>query len=149
MVVVNPGWGDSVQANKAGILEIGDLFVINKAERPGAAETERDLLGMLELSAIPDDAWRPPVLRTSAFSGEGVAELWATVLQHRDRQRADGSLERRRAARVDREVREIVVRLLERVALVRCRGPAYDALLAEVTSRRVDPHAAAERIAGA
>lgn len=149
MVVVNPGWGDSVQANKAGILEIGDLFVINKAERPGAAETERDLLGMLELTAIADDAWQPPVLRTSAFTGEGVPELWATVLAHRDRQRADGSLERRRSARVEREVREIVVRLLERVALDRCRGAAYDALLAEVLARRVDPHAAAERIAAA
>ncbi len=147
MVVVNPGWGDSVQANKAGILEIGDVFVINKAERPGAAETERDLLGMLELSAIPTDAWQPPVLRTSAMDGTGVAELWATVVAHVDRQRADGSLDRRRAARVERELREIVVRLLEQRALALCSGATYDALLGDVVARRIDPYAAAEQVA--
>jgi LAO/AO transport system kinase len=149
MVVVNPGWGDSVQANKAGILEIGDLFVINKAERVGAAETERDLLGMLELSDLAHDAWRPPILRTTASDGTGVGELWAAVMQHRDRQRADGTLERRRADRVERELREIVVRRLERRALELCAGERYESLLADIVSRRVDPHAAANAIVAA
>jgi LAO/AO transport system kinase len=146
MVVVNPGWGDSVQANKAGILEIGDLFVINKAERKGAAETERDLLGMLELTSLDHDAWRPPILRTTASDGTGIAELWAAVLAHRDRQRADGTLERRRAQRVEREVSEIVVRLLERKALSLCTGERYDELLTSIVERRIDPHAAAAKI---
>jgi LAO/AO transport system kinase len=146
MVVVTPGWGDSVQANKAGILEIGDLFVINKAERAGAAETERDLLGMLELTSMSHDAWRPPILRTTAANGSGIAELWAAVISHRDRQRADGTLEQRRAVRVDRELREIVVRLLERRALGLCAGERYDTLLSDIVARRIDPHAAAKLV---
>jgi LAO/AO transport system kinase len=147
LVVVNPGWGDSVQANKAGILEIGDIFVINKAERAGAAETERDLLGMLELSAIPEGAWSPPVLRTSAVDGTGVTALWETVLAHLDHQRAEGSLDRRRASRVERELREIVVRLLEQRALALCAGEDYRRILDEVVARRLDPYAAANRVA--
>ena len=75
VVVVNPGWGDAVQANKAGLLEIADVFVINKADRPGADETRRDLERMLDLTAPA--GWRPPVLATTAATGEGVDELWA------------------------------------------------------------------------
>src|SRR5207244_10231544 len=67
VVVVNPRWGDAVQAAKAGLLEIADLFVVNKADRPGAAETARDLEGMLDLGGELD--WRPPVLRTVATEG--------------------------------------------------------------------------------
>ena len=66
VVVVNPGWGDSVQANKAGLLEIADIFVINKSDRAGAQQTENDLMGMLELSGIAAQAWRPPIVRTVA-----------------------------------------------------------------------------------
>jgi len=74
VVVVNPGWGDSVQANKAGLMEIADIFVINKADRKGAEETKRDLEQMLDLSDIGQDDWRPPIVQTSAVSGEGVSE---------------------------------------------------------------------------
>ena len=70
VVVVNPGWGDAIQANKAGLLEIADLFVINKADRPGARETRRDLDLMLDLSAPGD--WRPPIVSTVAQTGEGI-----------------------------------------------------------------------------
>ena len=70
VVVVNPGWGDAVQANKAGLLEVADVFVINKADRPGARETRRDLEQMLDLSAPGD--WRPPIVETVAATGEGV-----------------------------------------------------------------------------
>ncbi len=69
VVVVNPGWGDAVQANKAGLLEIGDVFVINKADRTGVAETRRDLEQMLDLSALGD--WRPPIVPTVAARDEG------------------------------------------------------------------------------
>ncbi|MGH8920038.1 MAG: methylmalonyl Co-A mutase-associated GTPase MeaB, partial [Acidimicrobiales bacterium] len=75
VVVVNPGWGDSVQANKAGLLEIADIFAINKADRPGAEETRRDLDGMLDLNAEMGE-WRPPIVTTVAPAGEGVADLW-------------------------------------------------------------------------
>ena len=81
MVVVTPGWGDSMQANKAGLLEIADLFVINKADRPGAREARRDLEQMLDLSALGD--WRPPVVDTTATSGGGVEDLWAEIARHR------------------------------------------------------------------
>ena len=81
IVVVNPGWGDAVQANKAGLLEIGDVFVINKADRAGVAETRRDLEQMLDLSAPVD--WRPPIIATVAARNEGIGDLWDSVLAHR------------------------------------------------------------------
>ena len=80
IVVVNPGWGDSVQANKAGLMEIADIFVINKADRKGADETRRDLMQMLDLSDLPHDTWRPPIINTTGTTGDGVVELWDTVL---------------------------------------------------------------------
>ena len=71
VVVVNPGWGDSVQANKAGLMEIADVFVINKADRKGVEETSRDLMQMLDLGDLPHEAWRPPIVPTVASSGAG------------------------------------------------------------------------------
>ena len=77
VVVVNPGWGDSVQANKAGLMEIADVFAINKADRGGVESTRRDLDQMLELSDPFDgDGWRPPIVSTVATTGDGVDELW-------------------------------------------------------------------------
>ena len=75
VVVVTPGWGDSMQANKAGLLEVADVFVINKADRPGVREARRDLEQMLDLAR--PGAWRPEIVETTATAGEGVAELWA------------------------------------------------------------------------
>ena len=108
IVVVNPGWGDAVQANKAGLMEIADIFVINKADRKGADETRRDLEQMLDLSDLAHDAWRPPILQTTATSGEGVEELWNTVAQHREHSTTTGLLQRRRSFRLREELREIV-----------------------------------------
>ena len=78
VVVVNPGWGDAVQANKAGLMEIADVFVINKADRPGVDETRRDLEQMLDLSDL-GRRWRPPIVATRRPSRRGVAELWDAV----------------------------------------------------------------------
>ena len=72
MVVVNPGWGDSVQANKAGLMEIADVFVINKADRKGTEETRRDLEQMLELSDLAPDDWRPPIVAAVAIERKGI-----------------------------------------------------------------------------
>ena len=113
IVVVNPGWGDAVQANKAGLMEIADIFVINKADRKGADETRRDLEQMLDLSDLAHDAWRPPILQTTATSGEGVEELWNVVVKHREHSMATGLLQRRRSFRLREELREIVERRLE------------------------------------
>lgn len=71
VVVVNPGWGDSVQANKAGLMEIADIFVINKADRKGVDETSRDLMQMLDLSDMPHEAWRPPIISAVGTTGQG------------------------------------------------------------------------------
>jgi LAO/AO transport system kinase len=96
VVVVNPGWGDSIQANKAGLMEIADIFVINKADRPGLRDTRRDLENMLEMS--PSDR-RPPIVETTATNGEGVDALFATLAEFKGELEASGELSRRRAAR--------------------------------------------------
>ena len=143
VVVVNPGWGDAVQANKAGLLEIADAFVINKADRAGAADTRRDLERMLDLTVA--GGWRPPILPTVALTGEGVDELWAAVQAHRARLSESGSLEQERAARVAQELVHIVAALLlERAAAV--GGPELDQLAGAVSRREIDPWSAAAQL---
>ncbi len=144
VVVVNPGWGDAVQANKAGLLEIGDVFVINKADRTGVAETRRDLEQMLDLSALAD--WRPPIVPTVASRDEGTRELWDAVLAHRAHLMDSGELEKRRERRLARELEEIVVRRLEERARALLRGTTYEELYSEVLARRTDPWSASERL---
>src|SRR5215207_11108907 len=111
VVVVNPGWGDSVQANKAGLLEIADVFVINKSDRKGADETRRDLEQMLDLSQL-SAGWRPPIIDTVATDATGVAALWDAVLAHRAFAESGGQLAQRRSARAADELREIVAQRL-------------------------------------
>jgi LAO/AO transport system kinase len=144
VVVVNPGWGDAVQANKAGLMEIADIFVINKADRKGADETRRDLEQMLDLSDLAHDAWRPPILQTTATSGDGVEELWNTVAQHREYSTATGLLQRRRSFRLREELREIVERRLEHRAREICSGNEWDALQTKVLENQLDPWTAAD-----
>ncbi|MGH9038777.1 MAG: ArgK/MeaB family GTPase, partial [Acidimicrobiia bacterium] len=151
VVVVNPGWGDSVQASKAGLLEIADLFVVNKADRDGADETVRDLDFMLELSLQPGArgvpgaaAWKPPIVKTVASKGDGIDELWDAIGAHRRFLESDGRLAVRRAERVREELHSIVVgRLYEQAGAV-CAGPRFEEAAEAVLSRRVDPYTAAE-----
>jgi LAO/AO transport system kinase len=151
VVVLTPGSGDSVQASKAGLLEVADLFVINKADRPGAHELERDLNLMLDMSADRDGhaGWRPPILRTVASTGEGIGELWKAVCEHRRALDASGQLEARRSRRLADELREIVVRRLEHRAFSVCAGDRYDALLRAIRHREIDPWEAADRLVDA
>jgi LAO/AO transport system kinase len=144
VVVVNPGWGDAVQANKAGLLEIGDVFVINKADRNGVAETQRDLEQMLDLSELGE--WRPPIVATVASRNEGTTELWDAVLGHRAHLEASGELEKRREQRVARELDQIVVRSLQERARELLTGTTYEELYADVLARRTDPWAAAAQL---
>ncbi len=146
IVVVNPGWGDSVQANKAGLMEIADIFVINKADRKGVAETRRDLEQMLELSQLGD--WRPPIIATIASQGEGVDVLWKTIEEHRTHITASGELGRRRQRRLGEELREIVVRRLEQRAREICTGDRWDELQLGVAQRTLDPWSAADEMLG-
>jgi LAO/AO transport system kinase len=144
MVVVNPGWGDAVQAAKAGLLEIADLFVVNKADRDGAAETVRDLEFMLDLSL--ESGWRPPIVQTVAPRGEGLEELWHAICAHRAFLEADGRLAARRTKRIRDELRAIVVeRLYERAGTL-CAGVRFEDLAAAVEAREIDPYSAVESL---
>jgi len=144
LVVVNPGWGDAVQANKAGLLEIADVFVINKADRQGAEQTQRDLEDALGYATR--ERHRPAIVKTVAQSGEGVDELWAAIREHRALMESTGELETRRGRRIDDELREIVVRRLEQRADELCQGPGFAGLNADVLERKLDPYAAADKI---
>ena len=146
VVVVNPGWGDSVQANKAGLMEIADVFVINKADRKGVEETRRDLEQMLDLSDLPHDAWRPTIVTTVANTGEGVPELWDAVLEHREYVESSGLLEERRRFRSSEELREIVANRLRERAREICTGDRWDEVTGEVTEQRLDPWSAADEM---
>jgi LAO/AO transport system kinase len=144
VVVVNPGWGDAVQAAKAGLMEIADIFVINKADRPGVDNTERDLLSMLELS--PRQAWTPPVLRCVATEPTGVAELLTALDEHRRHLVGSGELERRRTERARSELVGVISALLAQRAQQAVGGDRFAALLSAVVRREVDPWTAAESV---
>jgi LAO/AO transport system kinase len=142
LVVVAPGWGDAVQVAKAGVLEVADVFVVNKADREGADAAVRDLDAMIRLGA--HSAWVPPVVKASAGTGAGVQEVWGAVERHR------GFLEegdRLRAGRRRRLALEVASLATERL-----RARAADALEADpalredLAGRRLDPYRAASRL---
>jgi LAO/AO transport system kinase len=146
VVVVNPGWGDAVQANKAGLMEIADVFVINKADRPGTRETRRDLEQMLELSTL--GVWRPPIVATVAQDGQGVVELWDAIAAHRDHLERSGEGITRRARRLDDELRRLVIESVLERADRRWEAPAGRRLREQVAARSLDPYRAAEALLG-
>jgi LAO/AO transport system kinase len=144
IVVTTPSTGDAVQIIKAGILEIADIFVVNKADLPGASKVVRDLKELVRHGALRT-AWAPPVLTTIAETGEGVDELVAAIEQHGDAISASGELERRRIARLRAEVEAIVVeRSAERARRALHEGTMSRELEGDLS--RVDPYALAERI---
>ncbi len=146
VVVVNPGWGDAVQANKAGLMEIADVFVVNKADRAGARDAVRELDAMLELSA--PRSWRPPIVSTVASSGEGIGELADALEAHRAHLTAAGEVAGRRRTRAAEELRAVTMELVAQTAQARCRGPEFDALVDAVTAGTTDPYEAARRLLG-
>jgi LAO/AO transport system kinase len=137
LVVVSPGWGDAVQVAKAGILEIADVFVVNKADKDGAVEAARDLEHMLKMGAEAE--WIPPVVKTSAATGEGVDELWEAIERHRKHLESTGrgrDLRRRRlASEIEQMASEVLKQRVDR--LVR-----DEELMAGLEDRRVDPYRA-------
>jgi LAO/AO transport system kinase len=146
VVVVTPGWGDAVQANKAGLMEIADVFVVNKADRPGAEEAARDLERMLNMS--PAAGWRPPVLCTTATTGAGVREVWQAVVDHRAHLTAVGELDERRRRRAAEEVTRLVAARLLDKARAATSGPRAAELADAVASGDIDPWTAAEELLG-
>jgi LAO/AO transport system kinase len=146
IVVVNPGWGDAVQASKAGLLEIADIFVINKADREGAETTRTDLEQMLNMSALPDDGWIPPVLTTVSITGHGTDELWTAVEGHRAHCEKTGVLDTRRRCRIEAELRAILVRRLEQLATNTASRESWGDLCEAVSTGRLDPYTAIESV---
>jgi LAO/AO transport system kinase len=146
IVVEAPGMGDDIQALKAGILEIADILVVNKADLPGAAAAERALKASLEFAARREGDWIPPVVSTVAETGQGVDELMQAVERHRDYLQGSGEGDRRRrtraAARVESELRH---ELTERFRRELSDG-RYDAAVKDVLERRRTPAQAVDEL---
>jgi LAO/AO transport system kinase len=147
VVLLAPGMGDGVQAAKAGILEVGDVFVVNKADRDGADATVRELRHMISLGDRTEPhLWRPPVLRTVADQGQGADELLDALDDHQAWMREHGELERRRHLRARREVEAIALAALRsRMGGLHGDG-TLTAAAQEVVAGRLDPYAAADRV---
>jgi LAO/AO transport system kinase len=147
VVLLAPGMGDGIQAAKAGILEIGDLFVVNKADRDGADATARELGHMLALgeSRSPGD-WRPPIVKTVAATGQGIDEFVEALEKHKDWLEAHGKLAERRRYRASVEIEGIAVAAL-RARIGDLRGDRRLSVLAErVVGRELDPYSAADEL---
>jgi LAO/AO transport system kinase len=147
VVLLAPGMGDGIQAAKAGILEIGDVFVVNKADRDGADATVRELNHMLGLgeSRAPGD-WRPPIVKTVAARGEGVDEVVEALEKHRAWLEEHGALIRRRTLRAAREIETIAVTALRRRIGDLHGGSRLDDLSDRVAQGSLDPYAAADEL---
>jgi len=142
LVVLAPGLGDAIQMAKAGILEVANVFVVNKADRDGAADVQRELRQMLHLGAARP--WDPPVLATTAFDGAGIDELWADIERHRAWLVSTGALAVDREAAVVHEVRALAA---ERLASSVEAQLADDAeLRARLRDHQLDPYAAVDEL---
>lgn len=145
VVVVNPGWGDAIQAAKAGLLEIADVFAINKADRPGAEETRRDLDSMLDMN-MTMGAWRPPIVQCVASEGTGVEDLWTEITRHREHLEQSGELARRREKRLLDELRGVLVSKIEREVKRSEEGERWEKVKNQLLKREIDPYQAAENL---
>jgi LAO/AO transport system kinase len=144
LVLLAPGMGDAIQAVKAGILEIADVFVVNKADRPGADATYRDIQGMLSLGERAPGDWRPLVVRAVAVRNEGIDDVVGAIEKHRAWLTSSGRLQAAREARAAAEVEAIALGTLRaRLGSLR-EGTALSDLAARVAAGRLDPYAAAE-----
>ena len=148
LVVLVPGMGDDIQAIKAGIMEIGDVFVVNKADRPGADKTVTEVTMMMSLVEEHGD-WVPPIVKTVASKGEGVTDLDAAVVRHFDYLSASGELDRRNRDRVRIRIEtHLKERFMERLIGGTVTREEYESLLEDVLRKQNNPHDAAEGVLG-
>jgi LAO/AO transport system kinase len=146
LVLLAPGMGDAIQAVKAGVLEIADVFVINKSDRPGADATYRDIQGMLSLGERGPGDWRPQVVRATAVKGEGIDEVVAAIDKHRAWLEKTGELRKSRERRAAVEVEAIALGTLRaRIGDLR-DGTALSTLATRVADGALDPYAAAAEL---
>jgi GTPase len=145
VLVLMPGSGDSIQALKAGVMEIPDVIVVNKAEHPLTDTMVREIRGVLSLG--PQEGWRVPIVRTEAGKGEGVEELWERMAQHRAHIEQEGTLEERRRRNLMNEVLALAsARLRRRLEESTHEDESVRELLDEVVKRRLDPASAAAKL---
>jgi LAO/AO transport system kinase len=143
-LVTVPGLGDDIQAIKAGILEIADVLVVNKADRPGADETARDLAQMLSLAK--DRPWKTPIIRASAQTGDGLPQLLDAIAKHRAWSLSSGERAERRRAAARAEVEALLREALLRDLEGRVGASRVDAAVARVAERSIDPYSAVEEL---
>jgi LAO/AO transport system kinase len=146
VVLLAPGMGDAIQAVKAGILEIADVFVVNKVDRDGADATCRDIQGMIGLGARGPGQWRPPVVRSIAHRGEGIVDILTAIEKHREWLDKHDELIRRRERRAAAEVEAIAVGTLRARFGSPRDGAALPSLAARVAAGTLDPYAAAAQL---
>jgi LAO/AO transport system kinase len=145
VLVLQPGSGDSIQALKAGVMEIPDVIAVNKSEHPLTDTMIREIRGVLSLA--PTDSWKVPIVRTEAARGEGIADLADAMAEHRAHIEDEGTLEERRRRNLMNEVMELVtIRLRRRLEESIAEDDAVRELLDEVVKRRLDPATAAARL---
>ncbi len=148
-VVMVPGLGDDIQAIKAGILEIGDVFVVNKADRDGADRTARELITMLEMRHVPEEIWNPSVLKTEAQRGKGIEELTAEILAHRDYLFSSGAISGFLRERNERHFVDILRdSLFKRALAFMERDNTLFRVVDGMASGGIDPYTAAEQVIG-
>jgi LAO/AO transport system kinase len=146
VVLMAPGLGDGVQAAKAGILEIGDVYVVNKADRDGAEQVRRELRSTIALGDRPEGGWKPPIVLTVAQSGRGVDEVVRELEQHRAWLEESGELARRRTRRAREEIETIAVATLRDRWENVSGHDDLDALAEAVVAGEKDPYAAADEL---
>ena len=149
LVLVAPGMGDAVQAAKAGILETGDIFVVNKSDHPGAQETVRDLRTMIAMASRGPADWKPPIVSTIATAGEGIADLATALDAHWSWLEESGERERRRRARAREEVAAIALAMLRQRMGGLPGDSRIDGLAARVAAGELDPYSAADELVAA
>lgn len=142
VVLLAPGMGDAIQAAKAGILEVADMFVVNKADKPDTQQVVRDLRNMLALAERKTDDWKPPIITTVAMKGEGIEELVSSLDAHWSWLNSSGELAQRRQARAREEITALAFAALRG----RLSAGRVDALARQVADGSLDPFQAAEEL---
>ena len=146
VVVLVPGMGDDIQAIKAGIMEIGDVFVINKADREGVLRTQKELEALLGLAHRPD-MWNPPIVKTIATESRGIEDLSAAISSYFEFQSSsEHAVDRRRAIARWRLTELLQERLLADLMSRNGTGARLDALAAEIAEKKIDPYSAVEKL---
>jgi LAO/AO transport system kinase len=146
-VVSLPGMGDDIQAMKAGLLEIGDIFVVNKADKPGSDDVVDQLRMMLDMRNAPAGAWEPPILKTVAVNGEGISELVDAFFAHRDYLTDNGKFQEHNTEREYQFFRRLVMEMAaDKIYTTVEDLPAYSELMDDLRDRKIDPYSAAETI---